>query len=421
MKLIVCLFEGISYPLINDYLDNGLLPNFQKLRTGGTCGKLNCTPIPYEASGIVTSFSGVNVNKHGIISYWNPRPENYIPTQWNSFDISNLMFWNKEPYSHLNYALINLFGTQPTYKINGSILSYSMDKNLRYSYPKDLLSSLNKKGFPYVQDTCVFFTKDTIKTDFCHSVLNIDMLRKNVVLNLIGNDTDVTIVNFTAIDRISHFYFNEINNVQLESSMLYMAYKQCDNFLGEMMDLADKMNSKLIVFSEIGFGHLKKFVSINDYLMQKNFLKKDIENQNIIFDKTIAFESVQGSHGININSKKHFRDGIVDESEHEIVLSQIINELVHMHNPYNGNLMFKKVMTGSEFSQSNLIPDIILEPFDWEYLPYGDPYWANHVSRNFQTGWHRSESFWGYLGSIEKPNNILSLIDIYDLIIKSII
>lgn len=417
MKLIVCVFEGISYPLLNEYLDNGLLPNFKNLCSNGQCGKLECAPIPYEASGITTVFSGIGVETHGIISYWNPKSENYIPIQWDSSNVSNLMFWNKEPFRDLRYSLINLFGTQPTYKINGSMLSYSMDKNLRYSYPRELLMLLNRKGLPYLQDTCAFFTKDTVKSDFCRDVLKIDMLRKNVFLALTNNDTDISIVNFTAIDRLSHFCFDEIDNVQLENSMLYKAYEQCDKILGEIISLSAHLKSEVIVFSEIGFGHLKKFVSINDYLMQKGLLKQEPESKKTIFSGTMAFESVQGSHGININSKKQFCDGIVSENEYENVLSQVINELINMPNPYNGNPMFENVIRGVEFSHSNLVPDIILEPYDWEYLPYGDPYWADHVSRHCQTGWHRCESFWGYWGAAEKTKGNMTLIDIYDFII----
>lgn len=420
MKLIICLFEGISYPLINEYLENGLLPNFKTLCSNGYCGKLECAPIPYEASGITTSFSGVDVNHHGIISYWNPKSKNYIPTQWKSSDISDLMFWNKEPFNNLRYSLINLFGTQPTYKINGSMLSYSMDKNLRYSYPKELLLSLNKRGLPYVQDTCAFFTKKTVKSDFCRDVLSIDMLRKNVFFDLPNDDIDISVINFTAIDRLSHFCFDEIDNVKLENSLLYKAYEQCDKILGEIINLSIRLKSEIIVFSEIGFGHLKKFVSINDFLMQNDLLRKDTETQKTIFNKTIAFESVQGSHGININSKKHFVDGIIEDNEYENVLSQVIDKLICMPNPYNQNPMFKKVIRGTEFSHSDLVPDIIVEPYNWEYLPYGDPYWADHVSRHCQTGWHRRESFWGYLGTADKPDDILSLTDIYNLIIRLI-
>ncbi|MGJ3560839.1 hypothetical protein ACR6C2_30120 [Streptomyces sp. INA 01156] len=39
-------------------------------------------------------------------------------------------------------------------------------------------------------------------------------------------------------------------------------------------------------------------------------------------------------------------------------------------------------------------PDLIMEPADWRYLPLGDPRWATHVHRTWQSGWHRRESFW---------------------------
>lgn len=308
MKLIICIFEGISYPLINDYIGHDLLPNFKMLCNNGSYGELVCDSIPYEASCLTTAFSGNGVKQHGIISYWNPRCNDYIPRLWDSENIKNYMFWNQDHYKDYRYTLINLFGTQPTYNINGTMLSYSMEKNLRFSYPNNLLYTLNKRRLPYVQDISAFYTKDSVKSEFCKNILEIDFLRKNVFLELLKDDIDIAIVNFTQIDRFSHFYFNETSESRLADSTLYQAYKQSDNFLGEIFSIVDKYNSELLVFSEIGFGYLKKFVDINNYLLNKNLLKKDSITQKILYDKPCIRSSSRYSRNQH-QQKRRFCQG----------------------------------------------------------------------------------------------------------------
>lgn len=412
MKEIICICEGISSDLLNKYLTENSLPNIKSLIDEGSSGELHCNEIPYEASGLTTALSGVDVKEHGIISYWDAKPYEYIPTEWNSNDIRNYMFWNQDEYRYNRYAIVNIFGTQPTYEVNGYILSYSMDTNLRYSYPEDLLRQLNRKRLLYVQDTCAFFTPKTELRSFSNDVLKIDELRKNTFISLLENDIDIGIVNFTAIDRLSHFAFHEVKQKETKETCLYQAYLQCDRFVGELMKYAEKRGAKFILFSEIGFGPLKRFIHINDYLCELNLMKRDNAKNKVDWSKTIAFESVQGSHGININLKTQFKEGCIGIDEYEDVLLDVIEKLRKMPNPECDQPMFKNVIRGSEYSESKHIPDILLVPYDWCYLPYGDSYWANHVSRHCQTGWHRPSSFWATLDKQPRENHINNLLDV---------
>lgn len=420
MKILICIFEGVSNEALDFYISQKELPNFEYMFSSFPHGKLECNKVPYEAAGITTAFSGIDSIENGIVSYWKAKNYNYIPEEWKSENIKEYMFWNKEKYSNNNITLVNLFGTQPPYAVNGNMLSYSMEKNLRFSYPKELLLNLNKHKIPYVQDTCAFFTPSTDKDSFCDEVIRIDQLRKNAFINLINGYTDIGIVNFTCIDRVSHFCYDEIDEPLKEKSRLLRAYKNCDEILKDMIALADNYNSKLLVFSEIGFGKLKKFIRVNEYLERCGLLSFDKQNNIVDYKKSIAFESVQGTHGVNINLEGEFKNGIVNKSEYAQILKQIVDALKDMENPVTGLPMFKRILATCKYvNYSKKLPDIIMEPYSWEYLPYGDPYWANHVSRDCQTGWHRPESFWAFQdGNLQ--NGRKELRDIYTMIVDSI-
>ena len=177
-------------------------------------------------------------------------------------------------------------------------------------------------------------------------------------------------------------------------------------------------------FSSVGFGELEKFVEINPYLEKEGFLKR-VSERGIDFDHTLAFEAPQGVHGININTEDFYARGIVKADNYNRVLSEVADALRQMINPYNTKPMFAQVVKGKEFYQGNKeAPDLILEPYDWNYLPYGDNYWADIVGRHNQTGWHRNKSVWGRMGyhmNQEAFQQVSCLKDIYREIERTIL
>ena len=418
-KLLVAVFEGISNEYFFDWLDAGLLPGFKRLEQEGFLDRLQCNRIPYEAAGLITAFSGLKDSQHGIIAYFKAYNQEYIPEIWNSSHIKDKMIWNQKKYSDKKFNVINIFGTHPTYPINGNLISFVMQHSLHYCYPNDLIRNLSTKGLDYSQDVNGF-RMNKQNDDFYNEIIRADSLRFSVAKELIKQDGDITIVNFTAIERVSHFYIHELKNASLENvkqSKMFQAYKLCDEILNELIDYTYKGND-LIMFSEIGFGHLKSYISINEYLEQNKYFYIDqAETRRPNWNKTVAFESVQGSSGININRKGWYSNGIVSDDEYEQVLDEIIDCLKCMPNPENGDLMFKGVFKSDDFYEGNdLTADIILVPFNEEYLPYGDSYWADIVSRNTQTGWHRSESICGGVGPNISEKVVTNKRDLVDIV-----
>lgn len=400
-KMIIVLFEGISNQYIFDWIDSGLLPGFKRLANEGFIDKLHCNRIPYEAAGLVTAFSGVKDSKHGILSYYQAYNREYIPEIWDSTHIKNKMIWKQKEYTDKSFNVINIFGTHPAYSINGNLISFVMKQSLHYCFPNDLIKNLSEQGLQYSQDLNGF-RLNKLNDSFFNEVIRADTLRFSVVKELLKQNRDITIVNFTAIDRLSHFYMDEIENASIDDikqSKIFRAYKMCDDILNDLIYLCYN-GSNMIVFSEIGFGHLKKYININTYLGQKGYLRwNQSETHRPDWNKTIAFESVQGTSGININRQGRYIHGSVSENEYDEVCEEIIICLKNMPNPENNDPMFCDVQIANNYFENNgLTPDIILTPYNEEFLPYGDSYWSNIVSRNTQTGWHRSDSFCGGLG-----------------------
>lgn len=62
------------------------------------------------------------------------------------------------------------------------------------------------------------------------------------------------------------------------------------------------------------------------------------------------------------------------------------------------------VLPGSEYyNNCKNVPDIVFQPYDEEYLPYGDSYWSDYLNRDLQTGWHRSNGFYAGISKYQLP------------------
>jgi predicted AlkP superfamily phosphohydrolase/phosphomutase len=399
-KLLVVSFEGLNYELLTGWIESGYLPNFKRVADEGHIGEIDCSRVPYEASGLISAFSGISDSEHGMLSYWKVHNKSYIPETWSSSEVKDIMLWNDSALKDYKFGMVNVFGTHPVYPLNGFMISYAMDKRtIRCTYPPTLIHELTRKGLPYVQELGAFFNKQE-EWRFIGEVSKVEELRHNVSMELINQDVDVYIINYTCIDRLCHFYMSELRNdsISLEDKKVFQMYVNCDRILGDMLSIREKQNADILLMSSVGFGHLKNFVEINPYLSQKGFLKWGTSERQPDWARTVAFESVQGSHGININRKSFYNEGIVEDSEFESVLNQLIDSLKEMRNPHNDNPMFSSVKTNKDYYNNPKGPDIVIEPYDWEYVPYGDSYWSDMVSRHCQTGWHRNKSVWGGIG-----------------------
>lgn len=400
-KLIVISFEGMNYELLKTWIEGGHLPNFKRMADQGYIGEMDCSRVPYEASGLISAFSGLSDSEHGMLSYWKAHNKSYVPEIWSSSEVKDIMIWNDKSMKDYKFGVVNVFGTHPVYPMNGFLISYAMEKRtIRYTYPPTMLHEISRKGLPYVQDLAAFF-KNQDKYVFTDEVKQVEELRHNVSKELLKEDVDVYIINYTCIDRVCHFYMSELrdDSIPLEEKIVFRMYKECDNMLKDILEVQDKTNADMLLISSVGFGHLQHFVEINKYLAEKGFLSWDEAGRRPDWEKTLAFEAIQGSHGININRKSFYDKGIVEDHEYESILMQVMDSLKQMENPYSGNPMFSAVIKGKEYYNNNSkAPDIVIEPYDWEYLPYGDSYWADQVSRHCQTGWHRNKTVWGGIG-----------------------
>lgn len=398
-KVVVLVLEGMSNKLLDSWCQKGYLPSLAKLRENQG-GFLESLPVPYEASALQTAFTGYSPGDHGVFSYWKVHNPEYIPKVWDSKELYKQYLWQREDLKEKKFGVINIFGTHPPYPINGSMITYLFNQSLHACYPKNLLHQYAKEGLGYGHDVSVFY-QGQARNEFLQGLFQVFECQVKAALRML-REVDVLIGNLTLADRVSHFYWQEIeddSSVTLENSALLQTYKMLDRAIEDfIMMLGDQSN--LLVFSDIGFGPLREFISVNELLRQGGFLVRTGSNETQ-WDKTKAFETVQGSHGININQKGIFAKGMIEKSDYRSMCKEVTSYLTQLINPKTGLRYFSDVIPREELyygEHCNEAPDLILCPADERYLPRGDDYWAKRVHREYQSGWHRRECFWTGLG-----------------------
>lgn len=400
-RTIVLILEGVSDTLLNRWMDTAL-PALATLRRDGAFGPLVSLPTPYEPPALSSAFTGAPPNQHGCYSYWHVHGPTYdaIPAVVQADDLRAPLLWNQPAAAGLRVGIVNLFGTHPPRPLNGYLISYPLYPTLHACMPPRLLRELSQQGIRYGHDVSALYT-GAPRDEFVALVERVEQERIRACLGLLTRDCDLYVFNSTIIDRLSHFWWSEVepeSGVDVEASALWRAYRLADAFVAQLLERL-AADDHLIVFSEIGFGPLRRFVSVNDILAQAGLLR--IRDGQIDLAHTYAMEAVQGSHGINLHLQRRHAGGLIAPADEAVWRAEVRAALLAATNAETGLPLFAAVHDGATCHPDGVddaAPDLVLEPYDERYQPLGHPYWAHKVHRRLQTGWHRRTSFWAGVG-----------------------
>lgn len=409
MKMIVMGFDGCSMKLLNKWKDK--LPAFSYLMEHDKLGTLHSTTPPHTAPGWTSAFTGLGSGKHGIYQFWDTQAPEYMGRFMGSNDLKQLSVWEILNTVGHKTGVLNVPMTYPPKKIDGFMLTWPLHNTLRYAYPDNLLRDIAEHGGHYISDLNTMFKGDFI--DYIEKAFSITKKRLVTLKYLIEkHQYDFYVSIFTEMDRVSHFYWNFMDeeslyyNDKAADKLKYAIeniYKEADAVLGEMMKSIDR-ETMLLVLSDHGFckGNLNFYVQ--SYLLQEGDLfliesKSDLRKETkegVLFDvdidswlecikegkkyeidweKTKAYMAAPGSYGVNINLKGRQNKGIVNKEDYESVRNSIIQKLQKVVDPVTGKALFDKILPREEVYTGDMLyraPDIIIIPYDYGTMVHHD-------------------------------------------------
>jgi len=461
-KVILIGIDGADYHITKKFIEEDKLPNLKKIAEEGIYSKLKSTIPPLSPSAWTSIFTGCTPAKHGIYGFTKRRKDSYFPRPISSKDRKVDVIWNILSRHGKRCILINIPFSYPPEKINGIMITGlgTPSKDSNFVYPPEYKRIILEE-FP---DYDVDFGEDTIDKRKPNSVLpKIDKVT-NAQIELtkklfVEEDWDFFVSVFRSLDVIQHFFIND-----LEKILMY--YEVIDNFIGWILSNIDLNNTTLIICSDHGFSYSHTNFNVNAWLRERGYIKvkrnihiKDRALPSIEFIRRILARSNTGrkilykaknsniskyilkllpSSDINVNkidwskTKAYFWDGsfgliylnlkgrepegIVEISERDKIIDEIISDIKRLREPKTGKCPVRAVFKGSDFYNSNDIdiPDIILLGNDGYCLKSGVT--ENiFIKREVYPGVHDIDGVFFAIGSKIKKSNV-RVSDVTDIV-----
>jgi predicted AlkP superfamily phosphohydrolase/phosphomutase len=435
MKRKVAVFglDGITFDLMQPWLDEGKLPNLARLIAEGTSGPLRSTIPPVSASAWASFATGTNPGKHGMIDFTYPDPAGYRVKVSNNRTRTAPALWEIASQAGRQVGLISLPMTYPPEPVNGFLLCSFLtpDTDGEYTYPPSLKGELLEAVGPFPMHMSEQ-GRGTDPARFVRSVKEMEIERAKSVTYLLQNKPwDLFSYVFETTDNLQHevwHLFDETHprhDAQLAAKVMpdiLDYYQTVDRLLGEMIELVPD-DALVVVLSDHGFGPFHKFFHINNWLAELGLLKfkhspisllkrlafrlgitpitalrwvirlrlsgmrKNVKRgrgrgllkrlflsfADVDWDRTEAF-SVGNFGQVYLNANPQRPQGPVSRDEYEALRDHIAREALALRDPVDGAQIVRKVYKREEVfhgSTMDRMPDLVLHTDRARYVSFG--------------------------------------------------
>lgn len=400
-RAFVLGLDGVPWYLIEQWADEGSLPNFARLIDEGTAGSLQSstpanTPVAWPAIA-----TGRWADGHGIYEFYKLNADR-SKRGFNRTDLRAPALWDVLTPSVVG----NVPMTYPPASIDGKMVSGMMTPSIdsEYTHPPELADEIDERidGYRIELDWSEY------KDNKSQLVDNIDSLVKTrrELLHLLMKTDDwrLFFFVFTAPDRLQHLVW--------EDKEVLALYQRLDQILGEVIEFCTENGSNLFVVSDHGFGPVSTSIHVNRVLANHGHLTerthssgqsllsslgidrsqvlgtaksigidvdqivrglpreivdsvaRQIPGDHAVYDvdptQTEAF--LHGTGSIYINDSRRFNAGVVSPSDVSQVKSAVIDTLRNLSAP-DSNEPVLDVFDGDDLlPNDDDSPDILIEP-----------------------------------------------------------
>ncbi|MDD3627929.1 MAG: alkaline phosphatase family protein, partial [bacterium] len=220
-------------------------------------------------------------------------------------------------------------------------------------------------------------------------------------------------------DRISHFYWREMESGQGEYYEKFMEFfSEIDRRLEKFYNMMDK-DSALMVLSDHGFCLARKELNLNKWFEDEGYLKFNKPDSKSVEDmspETIAYSLIPGR--IYINLKGREEKGSVANEDYEKYRDEIITKLTGLKDPETGEVVIIKVHKREDIYDGeyiNEVADLIAIGPDGIDIK-GNIKKEKLLEEGFISGMHTYDDAFFYLKSELPEVKIESIRDCFNLV-----
>jgi len=411
-KLLVIGLDGGTFQIINQLVNEGMMPTFNRLLKQGVHGVLESTLDTNSPCAWSTFITGKNPGKHGIFGFFENNPGSYGVRFINGSFRSGKSLWKILSEHDKKVGIINVPTSYPAEEVNGFFISGpdAPSKNHHgFAYPDGIVGEIEEKVGEYIIEAgaSALVRQGRFKQaiEKLHECINAKISIAKYLLK--RDEYDFFMVVFTESDRVQHHFWKYINELhpayssperERFGSAIYDVYKRLDGAIRDIIDTAGN-NYSVIIMSDHGAGpSSNKTFFINNWLRDKGYLRfksntsiqsltenyfkrllgrsyifaksslsrkwkrrlrnfspglknranSVLRNLQIDWENTKAF-SWENAPAVYINAKDKFPSGTVEAGkEYESLIEAIKHDLLNLTFPENGEHIVKRVIRKEE-------------------------------------------------------------------------
>lgn len=400
-RAFVLGLDGVPWGKLNDWIDEGYLPNFERLRESGVAAPCESTTPPNTALAWPSIATGVWPDKHGVYGF-RQLTNDHGHEMSTSRDVDYPTLWDQVGPA----VVANVPMTYPATDIDGEVVAGMMapEMNEQFTHPPELGRRIRAEIPEY--EIGLTWSDYQGRPEAFRAALREHVAARRELMRLLMEREDWRLFFFvyTAPDRLQHLHWDE--------TVLVDHYQTLDEILGEVLAYTEKRGANLFVVSDHGFGPSEKRVSVNRLLEREGYLEqrdtagvrkllasaglrkddvlslldavgitekrlvkylpdrlvetaaKQVPGSHVLFDadftRTQAF--VHGSGCVYVNDTERFEDGVVDPDERDRLKVELADVFRSCTDPATGDTVLRVFDGDSLFENDDRSPDLIVRP-----------------------------------------------------------
>ena len=297
-KVAVFGLDGVTFDLLQPWLDEGRLPNLAALLAGGASGRLRSTVPPVSASAWASFATGTQPGQHGLVDFTYPAQDGYDIQITNGRTRAVPAIWEIAGAAGKKVGVVSMPMTYPPRPVNGFMLCSFLtpSQESRYTYPDELQEQLTAATGPFP----LHMSEKGRGTDparFVRAVKQMELDRTRAVCHLMDTQPwDLFVYVVETTDNLQHEVWHIMDpshprhdpaEAQAVMPVILDYYETVDRLLGEMLDRVPA-GALVVVLSDHGFGPFHKFFHINNWLAAQGWLK--FKRTPLSLAKRLAFK-----------------------------------------------------------------------------------------------------------------------------------
>ena len=294
-RLIIIGIDGATPDLMFTWMEQGRLPNFQKIKKNGVVGRLGSVPNQRSAAAWSSFITGVNPGKHGIFEFYERVPLSHDIRFTKTTFRDGISFWQYLSENDKTVIVVNVPMTYPAEAVRGCLIS-GLDapgkSSPGFTWPDDLLDRIERETGPYIQEPGVISMVVNGQTGNAAAkiVESVRQRGKAVRYLMEQYDWDTLVAVFRETDPAQHCFWEHMNKPGsgLEDAV-FNVYRQIDEELGNILAAAGD-DCRVLIMSDHGFGFRQHGSGcLNQWLEQAGFLAFKQKGGGSLISRSMRF------------------------------------------------------------------------------------------------------------------------------------